>query len=56
MRSGVLRYAEFRIVRDNGVVRWMAGRGRAQLDDSNVPALLSGLLIDITPQKLAERE
>jgi PAS domain S-box-containing protein len=55
VRTGVLRYTEFRIVRANGVVRWMAGRGRAQLDDSNVSIMLSGLLIDITPQKLAEQ-
>ncbi len=54
-RTGVLRYTEFRIVRANGVVRWMAGRGRGQLDENNVPAMLSGLLIDITPQKLAEQ-
>ena len=55
LRTGVLRYTEFRIVRSDGVVRWMAGRGRGQLDENNAPILLSGLLIDITPQKLAER-
>jgi len=55
LRTGVLRYTEFRVVRSDGVVRWMAGRGRSQFDDSGAPILLAGLLIDITAQKLAEQ-
>jgi len=42
-------------VRANGVVRWMAGRGRSQCDFNGVPVMLAGLMIDITPQKLAEQ-
>jgi PAS domain S-box-containing protein len=55
LRSGTLGYTEFRIMRPDGVVRWVAGRGRVQSDDSGTQSLLASLLIDITPQKNAEQ-
>jgi PAS domain S-box-containing protein len=48
---------EFRIVRPDGQVRWVAGRGRVLFDDgANPPQPLKflGVLQDITARKLAE--
>jgi PAS domain S-box-containing protein len=49
--------AEFRIVRPDGSIRWVAGRGRVVFDDSVTPARpqkFLGVLRDITEAKLAE--
>jgi PAS domain S-box-containing protein len=54
LQTGIFGYTEFRIVRPDGSVRWLAGRGRVQADDSGARSLLANLLIDITPQKNAE--
>jgi PAS domain S-box-containing protein len=49
--------AEFRVVRPDGTVRWVSGRGRVVFDDSAQPAharKFLGVLRDITDRKLAE--
>jgi PAS domain S-box-containing protein len=49
--------AEFRIVRPDGSVRWVAGRGRVVFDETVMPARpqkFLGVLQDITAAKLAE--
>jgi len=49
--------AEFRIVRPDGSIRWVAGRGRVVFDESVTPARpqkFLGVLRDITEAKLAE--
>ena len=56
--GGILRGAEvfskeFRILLANHSVRWMQARGRCQYDDEDRPTRFSGVLIDITEQKLA---
>jgi PAS domain S-box-containing protein len=45
---------EFRIVRQDGAVRWMAGRGQSVNDESGKPARMIGINIDVTDRKLAE--
>ena len=54
-QTGILNSVEYRIVRPDGSVRWVTSRGKAQLDENGKPALLPGLLIDITGRKLAEQ-
>ncbi len=45
---------EYRIVRPDGDVRWIFGRGRVIRDAHGVPARYSGIDIDVTERKLAE--
>jgi PAS domain S-box-containing protein len=47
---------EFRIVRPDGEVRWIAGRGRSLLDSDGVRRGITGISWDCTDQKTAERE
>ncbi len=46
--------SEYRIVRPDGEVRWMYGRGEAVLDDNGRPLRLISILLDITERKRAE--
>lgn len=46
--------AEFRIVLADGNVRWIASRGRAQVDEHGKPVRLTGISLDITARKEAE--
>ena len=46
--------AEFRIVRPDGGVRWLAGRGHALYDERGKPEIVIGVNIDVTERKLAE--
>jgi PAS domain S-box-containing protein len=55
MTSGVLASTEFRVTLPNGTERWMARRGKVQLDADGKATFISGVLIDITAQKIAER-
>jgi PAS domain S-box-containing protein len=55
MNSGVLASTEFRVVLPDGTERWMARRGKVQLDGGGRAIFISGVLIDITAQKVAER-
>jgi signal transduction histidine kinase/CheY-like chemotaxis protein len=43
---------EFRLVRSDGTIRWIAGRGRAESDAHGRPRRVAGVNIDITQQKL----
>jgi PAS domain S-box-containing protein len=55
MNSGVLASTEFRVKLPNGTERWMARRGKVQLDEGGRAIFISGVLIDITAQKVAEQ-
>jgi PAS domain S-box-containing protein len=55
LRSGVFASTEFRVKLANGTEKWMARRGKVQLDEYGKPVFISGLLIDITAQKEAEK-
>src|SRR5437899_4919232 len=46
--------AEFRIVLADGNVRWIASRGRVQVDAHGKPMRLTGISLDITARKEAE--
>jgi PAS domain S-box-containing protein len=56
LRSGALRSDAFRIVRPDGSVRWVMGRGKVHYDECGKPQALPGLVIDITERMLAEHE
>ncbi len=45
---------EHRIVRPDGAIRWIAGRGRVIRDVSGTPVRCTGVDVDITDRKLAE--
>ena len=45
---------EYRIVRPDGAVRWIAARGRRLAGADGTPERLSGITVDITDQKCAE--
>ena len=46
--------AEFRIVFADGNVRWMAARGRVQVNKEGKPTRLLGVSVDVTARKQAE--
>jgi two-component system cell cycle sensor histidine kinase/response regulator CckA len=48
--------AEFRIVRQDGAVRWLAGDGRITRTEAGRPAEMYGVNYDITDRKRAEEE
>jgi PAS domain S-box-containing protein len=55
MQSGVLASTEFRVIWADGSEHWMARRGKVQTDSGGAAVFISGVLIDITAQKIAER-
>ena len=46
--------AEYRIIRPDGELRWIVGRGRVIRDAAGTPVRHSGIDVDITGRKLAE--
>ncbi len=55
LTSGIFVSTEFRVKLANGVEKWMARRGKVQLNEKGKAVFMSGLLIDITAQKEAEK-
>lgn len=55
LSSGVFASTEFRVNLPNGTQKWMARRGKVQLDEHGQAVFMAGLLIDITAQKEAEK-
>jgi len=49
-------HVEYRIVRPDGAVRWVEGRGQLFLDAGGQPARMVGVCADVTERKLAEEE
>ena len=47
---------EFRIVRRNGVIRWVHAQGQVFHDENGRPTFMTGVDLDITERKLAEEE
>jgi C4-dicarboxylate-specific signal transduction histidine kinase len=47
---------EYRLVLPDGDTRWVATRGRVEVDDDGRPALLRGATRDVTARKNAEQE
>lgn len=55
VRNGAEVFArDFRIISEDGAIRWVSARGRTWLDENDRPVRLSGVLADITDQKRAE--
>jgi PAS domain S-box-containing protein len=54
IRGGENYYNEFRIIRRDGAVLWLAAQGRVVRGDSGSAEWLMGVNIDITERKLAE--
>jgi len=52
--SGEEGQVEYRVVRPDGTVRWLASRGRARLDEPNGPGRLMGVSVDVTERKHLE--
>ena len=46
--------SEYRVVRQDGSIRWIVDRGRASYDDAGQPVGMAGVNLDITERKLAE--
>ena len=53
-RSGAELNTEFRIVRPDGTVRWIAAKGKTLRDETGSPVSMIGAHIDITERKAAE--
>ena len=47
---------EYRIIRTDGAIRWVEGRGTIAFDEQNQPRQVSGVSVDITARKEAEEE
>jgi PAS domain S-box-containing protein len=45
---------EFRIVRKDGAVRWMSGRGQCYYDHAGTPVRMIGVNMDITEKRISE--
>ena len=56
IKNGKDYETEFRIVRADGNVRWMAARGRAHVNKKGKPTRLLGVTMDVTARKQAELE
>jgi PAS domain S-box-containing protein len=54
--SGGQYETEYRVVLPEGRVRWIASRGRVELNGDGKPALARGVSVDITERKKAEEE
>jgi PAS domain S-box-containing protein len=47
---------EFRVVRPDGSLRWVMGKGKVLCDDQGRPLHMSGVNLDVTDRKRAERD
>jgi PAS domain S-box-containing protein len=55
LRDGTPYAQEFRIVRPDGSMRWIAGRGSAQYDASGRAVRMIGVVADVSDRKAAEQ-
>jgi PAS domain S-box-containing protein len=56
VEHGPEHHVEYRIVRPDGAVRWVEGRGKVFRDERGAPARVVGVCTDITERKQAEEE
>jgi PAS domain S-box-containing protein len=49
-------HVEYRIVRSDGAVRWVEGRGQVFCDDEGRPERMVGVCLDVTDRKRAEEK
>lgn len=55
-RRGGVYETEYRILRGDGQVRWIAARGEAAFDSEGRPSSMTGVVMDITERRHAEQE
>jgi PAS domain S-box-containing protein len=55
LESGENHHIEYRIVRPDGSLRWVDGRGKLFRDGSGAPTRMVGLCMDVTERKQAEQ-
>jgi len=56
LRKGGDFEREYRVIRPNGELRWIAARGRVESDPRSGGVRLRGISFDVTPRKLAQLE
>ncbi len=54
--TGASREAEFRVIRDDGSVAYVAARAQVRRDEAGVPVSLSGVTWDISERRRAEED
>ena len=54
LQTGSDYIAEYRILLNDGAIRWIATRGRVEFDRNSTPLRMRGVSIDITERKRAE--
>ena len=54
LRDGTEYDLDYRVLRRNGVIGWVAMRGRAFFDAAGKPAFMAGTALDVTERKSAE--
>jgi PAS domain S-box-containing protein len=54
MADRVPYVAEFRVVRDDGIVRWVAARGQFYYSPEGEPQRMLGIAVDVTDRRVAE--
>ena len=54
LQTGSDYVAEYRILLNDGAIRWIATRGRVEFDRNSTPLRMRGVSIDITERKRAE--
>jgi PAS domain S-box-containing protein len=52
--SGIDFQAEYRVIRNDGRIRWVEGRGKVERDRAGNAVALPGVISDITERKLSE--
>lgn len=56
VEQGVAHHIEYRIIRPDGAVRWVEGKGEVFRDENGNAVRLTGVCMDVTDRKRAERE
>jgi PAS domain S-box-containing protein len=54
--QGVEHHIEYRIILPDGAIRWVEGKGEVLRDESGKAVRLTGVCMDVTDRKRAERE
>jgi len=54
--TGTIHDVEYRMVAPDGTVRWVLGKGRVEYGADGRPAQMSGICMDISARKQADRE
>ncbi|MDQ2856506.1 MAG: MASE1 domain-containing protein [Acidobacteriota bacterium] len=56
IKQGLQHEVEYRIIRPDGSIRWVEGKGQVIHDDTATPIRMTGVCMDVTERKLAQEE